>query len=273
MCQQTGTILAAGLTGGIAVDDVEAVEHQLGPLLHRDAVVQSFFNILGFRVAVDDGTVGQRVAHHRLQFEVAEHSRLAEISLVQLHPKADFNAVGAVERKFTAERPRHSAGGAVAGIASGLPAVAPRLHLQVSGIADSLGGEREPVAGYRKLVRARLLRQLKAEDLPQLPPGEVDALRAEVARLRTVNLRLAERITAVQREQAQRARRETPGRGGSAEDSPGGRRYRVQSGDTLGRIAVKFYGSAAKSEGIRRANRLPEGAVLRIGQELILPAE
>ena len=75
------------------------------------------------------------------------------------------------------------------------------------------------------------------------------------------------------REQAQRARRETPGRGGSAEDSPGGRRYRVQSGDTLGRIAVKFYGSAAKSEGIRRANRLPEGAVLRIGQELILPAE
>ena len=134
--------------------------------------------------------------------------------------------------------------------------------------------EREPVAGYRKLVRARLLRQLKAEDLPQLPPGEVDALRAEVARLRTVNLRLAERITAVQREQAQRARRETPGRGGSAgEDSPGGRRYRVQSGDTLGRIAVKFYGSAAKSEGIRRANRLPEGAVLRIGQELILPAE
>ena len=143
----------------------------------------------------------------------------------------------------------------------------PAAHLAMATLCD------EPVAGYRKLVRARLLRQLKAEDLPQLPPGEVDALRAEVARLRTVNLRLAERITAVQREQAQRARRETPGRGGSAEDSPGGRRYRVQSGDTLGRIAVKFYGSAAKSEGIRRANRLPEGAVLRIGQELILPAE
>ena len=58
MCQQTGTVLARCLTGGIAVDDVEPVEHQLSPLLHRDAVVQSFFNILGLRVAVDDGTVG-----------------------------------------------------------------------------------------------------------------------------------------------------------------------------------------------------------------------
>ncbi len=145
--------------------------------------------------------------------------------------------------------------------------------------------EREPVAGYRRVVRARLLRQLESEALPPLPPGEAERLREEVARLRELNLKLANHSAGLQRELDRR-----PGDGAAvpavspaepsegapavSEASEGGvRRYRVRRGDTLGAVAAKFYGSTSKAELIRRANRLPERHVLRIGQELIIPAE
>lgn len=47
--------------------------------------------------------------------------------------------------------------------------------------------------------------------------------------------------------------------------------YRVQSGDTLGGIARKFYGSSAKYKLIMEANGLGPASVLNIGQELKIP--
>jgi LysM repeat protein len=47
--------------------------------------------------------------------------------------------------------------------------------------------------------------------------------------------------------------------------------YRVQSGDTLGSIARKFYGSSARYKLIMEANGLGPASVLNIGQELKIP--
>ena len=96
----------------------------------------------------------QGIAYHRFQPEVPELGRFAEVPLVQLHPQADFNVVSAVKRKFTAESPFHPAGGVVGGIASGLPAVAPRLHLKISGVAHRFRREREAIAGKREFLPA-----------------------------------------------------------------------------------------------------------------------
>ncbi|NGN95586.1 LysM peptidoglycan-binding domain-containing protein [Nocardioides sp. KC13] len=54
----------------------------------------------------------------------------------------------------------------------------------------------------------------------------------------------------------------------------GRKRYTVASGDTLGRIAVKFYGNASKWRKIYDANRAVIGRdpdVLRVGQKLTIP--
>ena len=64
MSQQTGAILTAGLAGGITVDDMEAVEHELGSSLYRDAMIEALRNVLAFGVAVDNRTVGQRIAYN-----------------------------------------------------------------------------------------------------------------------------------------------------------------------------------------------------------------
>jgi len=46
--------------------------------------------------------------------------------------------------------------------------------------------------------------------------------------------------------------------------------YRVRSGDTLGKIAVRFYGRASLHSHIQKANSL-DGTNLRVGQKLIIP--
>lgn len=47
--------------------------------------------------------------------------------------------------------------------------------------------------------------------------------------------------------------------------------YVVRRGDSLGKIARRFYGSASKIRPIMAANNLTENSVLRIGQKLIIP--
>lgn len=51
------------------------------------------------------------------------------------------------------------------------------------------------------------------------------------------------------------------------------RMYEVQSGDTLGSIAIKFYGSSAPEyvERIQRANQMTDADTLSIGQRLSVP--
>ena len=47
--------------------------------------------------------------------------------------------------------------------------------------------------------------------------------------------------------------------------------YTVKSGDTLGKIARRYYGAATRYAPIMKANQLTERSVLRIGQKLIVP--
>lgn len=52
-----------------------------------------------------------------------------------------------------------------------------------------------------------------------------------------------------------------------------GQTYRVQSGDTLGKISIKFYGTSARYLDIYEANRdkLASPSSLEVGQELVIP--
>jgi nucleoid-associated protein YgaU len=56
------------------------------------------------------------------------------------------------------------------------------------------------------------------------------------------------------------------------EASGGQQTYEVQSGDTLTTIAEKFYGDATEFTLIVDANNLDDATGLRVGQELIIPA-
>ena len=47
--------------------------------------------------------------------------------------------------------------------------------------------------------------------------------------------------------------------------------YEIRSGDSLGKIARRFYGSSQKIEPILRANNLTERSILHIGQKLKIP--
>ena len=49
--------------------------------------------------------------------------------------------------------------------------------------------------------------------------------------------------------------------------------YEVQSGDILGRISLKFYGTSKKVDLIIKANNLKSADSIRVGQKLIIPAE
>ncbi len=124
--------------------------------------------------------------------------------------------------------------------------------------------DRELIAGYRKLVRARLLRDLQREEQPVLLADESAQLRRENQDLR-MRLERYKRMLLVQQQTIERLKRATPA-GDSANE------YVVQSGDTPGRIAVKFYGSATNYRMIMEANGLDPDSKLRVGQLLKIPA-
>lgn len=49
------------------------------------------------------------------------------------------------------------------------------------------------------------------------------------------------------------------------------KKYTIQSGDTLGAIAQKFYGKASKYTEIAEANGMTNPNAIRVGQEIVLP--
>ncbi len=56
------------------------------------------------------------------------------------------------------------------------------------------------------------------------------------------------------------------------EVKPGAQKYTVQSGDSLSKIAKHFYGDAQKFTVIARANAIENPDLIKIGQELEIPA-
>ncbi len=129
--------------------------------------------------------------------------------------------------------------------------------------------DRSTVERYRELARTKLLRELSGEPLPELP---AEALAAENRRLRQLNDRLTRHITEQNKRLTELLNRpQTPIV--EAVTPSGNRIYIVQSGDTPGKIAQRFYGSATKYPKIMEANNLTGNGNLRIGQRLIIPAE
>lgn len=168
---------------------------------------------------------------------------------------------------------------------------APLGHLALAGLYDeSLGNpaaalyhydeylrlipadspDRATVEQYRQLVRAKLLRELSGEPLPELPAV---ALTEENRKLRQLNEQMKLYIVNQNRKIAELQK----GPGSVAPETtvtPSGERtYIVQSGDSPAKIAQRFYGSSAKYRKIMEANGLTEASRLRIGQKLVIPAE
>jgi nucleoid-associated protein YgaU len=52
----------------------------------------------------------------------------------------------------------------------------------------------------------------------------------------------------------------------------GGQKYTVQSGDSLSKIAKHFYGDAQKFTVIARANNIANPDLIKVGEELEIPA-
>jgi LysM repeat protein len=65
-----------------------------------------------------------------------------------------------------------------------------------------------------------------------------------------------------------------PGAAPVAAAAPAGKTYKVQSGDTLSKIAKEFYGNAGEYNKIFQANgdKLSSPDKIQVGQELVIPA-
>jgi len=110
----------------------------------------------------------------------------------------------------------------------------------------------------------------------EAPPDAATA----IARLKKENMQLRDELTALRRE----LRRNEPIAVSPPPAAPTptpsgpvrlGRLYKVEPGDTLSRIAAKFYGSATRWDLIFEANRdrLATPGALKVGQELIIPEQ
>jgi nucleoid-associated protein YgaU len=100
------------------------------------------------------------------------------------------------------------------------------------------------------------------------------ARQAEQARART------EKVRADFEEQRQRTADQQPGASQSVPVAGGGaqsgRKHKVQSGETLSHLALKYYGSATKDQWMKiyEANREIIGDnpnMIKVGQELVIP--
>jgi len=130
--------------------------------------------------------------------------------------------------------------------------------------------DRATVEQYRQLVRAKLRRELSGEPLPELPAA---ALAEENRKLRRLNEQLKAYIVNQNRKIAELLKQPKPSAPEETVSPSGDRSYIVQSGDTPGKIALRFYGSATKYPKIMEANGLSGAGNLRIGQRLVIPAE
>jgi LysM repeat protein len=54
--------------------------------------------------------------------------------------------------------------------------------------------------------------------------------------------------------------------------APAGQKYTVQAGDTLSKISQKFYGNANEYTKIAQANGIDNPNLIKVGQELDIPA-
>lgn len=133
-------------------------------------------------------------------------------------------------------------------------------------LAPKDAADRPTVEHYRQLLRAKLQKELSRETLPEVP---LSMLAEENRRLRLENGQLKRYIRNQNRKLAELLRGDLPP---AQQSSQGGDRiYIVRRGDTPGKIAQQFYGSAAEYQKILEANHLTGSGNLRVGQKLIIP--
>lgn len=137
---------------------------------------------------------------------------------------------------------------------------------------DPHSPDRELIDGYRRLARAKLLRALTREELPTPPDDELAMLQKENKVLRDRLDSLKRLLLNQQRAIAQLKSAAAAPQPPPVPQVPGERSYTVQPGDTPGKIARQFYGSANKYRIIMEANNLGSSTGLRVGQVLKIPA-
>lgn len=93
--------------------------------------------------------------------------------------------------------------------------------------------------------------------------GEVDELRAQIATLQTETQGLDEEKASGETE----AGDEGDAEGTAVENQT----YTVKAGDTLSKIAERFYGNASLDDFLAEANPGVDPYALRVGQELVIP--
>ena len=134
------------------------------------------------------------------------------------------------------------------------------------------------VQKYQQMARAKLLRDLGREELPQPPADELEKQRQMVEALKKENVRLvralrqlSDKCTQLERELRQgnfvkKAALPAPAPAPAAREEL----YTIRSGDTLSGIA-QSYGISLRS--LMQANGLNGSSILRAGQVLRIPGQ
>lgn len=122
------------------------------------------------------------------------------------------------------------------------------------------------------------MRAAQAKCAPAQPSAPAAVSAAEYARLSRENASLRELAQRQQKELAE-LRRKAPAAPApvpapapeAASAAPDYAEYAVQPGDSLGKIARRFYGSSQRIEPILKANDLTARSILQVGQKLKIP--
>jgi tetratricopeptide (TPR) repeat protein len=131
------------------------------------------------------------------------------------------------------------------------------------------------------IQRAKLSLAAKLPQVPALDPAELTRLQNEKATLMQENVALRARVAELEKAATPPAVVAAPvvtptGTMAAAEavaQPPAPRMHRVESGDTLQSLALRYYGTRSAWEKIYLANRtmLPSKDQIKIGQQLVIP--
>ncbi len=138
-------------------------------------------------------------------------------------------------------------------------------------------GEKEMVRAWLKSAEERYRSGAAHENAPENGGAEkIEALQEQITALTRQNQELkrmiylqSRELSSLRQERREQKKVRTPET--SVKTSGGYTEYTVQNGDTLGRIAKRFYGASSQYPLIMKANNLSGSSRLHIGQKLRIP--
>ncbi len=195
----------------------------------------------------------------------------------QCREAGDYEAAERQLRRFLASRPGSPDGHlALASLYDENLNDLPRAiyHYQEFIRLDTNSPDREMAKAWLKAAENRYRDQLNgnaAISVQETPDNtaDIDALRSQNQELKKLLFHQSQELARLKNTPPPAPRRAAPPPR-PVQHVTGSQEYTVQSGDTLGRIARRFYGASSKFPLIMKANNL-DGSALHIGQKLIIP--